>query len=512
MILKNKIKAFLPTLLILSVYFLSRLQNLTALPVFGDEAIYLRWSQVMKNVETLRFLPLTDGKQPLFMWLTIPFFKLTSDPLVAGRLLSMLVGIFCAIGIGLISIILVSQAKDLQPQDFIKNSLAKHQKLFIFGLALYIFIPFFFFFDRMALPDGLLSMFGVWSLFFSLLQSKFPRLDISMVLGIVLGLAWITKSPAIIFMTLIFFNFYIYQGFKPKKYVYPLISAIVSYVIYNLLRLGPQFQMIAQRNKDYIWTIGDIFRHPLDPLLPHLGDIISVYRQYFGLILFIIPIAFITHFIKNKKINSLLLIPLAWWILPLVFNLIFAKVFTARYALYTVPPLMILLLLSISFIIKTKLKVIVLITKTVIFVSLIINTLWIIKISLTPMQISLPSTESGYLNDWTSGWGIKDSADYLKQKALTRNVIVGTEGYFGTLPDGLQIYTNQVSQITVFGVGLGFDTIPPKLVDAKNHGDDVYLLINRSRLELNPSELYKITIVKSYPKPNGDQLLLISIN
>ncbi|KKU74843.1 MAG: hypothetical protein UX99_C0005G0003 [Candidatus Amesbacteria bacterium GW2011_GWB1_47_26] len=50
-----------------------RFWNLNSLPIFADEAIYVRWSQVMRAESSLRFLPLSDGKQPLFMWLTIPF-------------------------------------------------------------------------------------------------------------------------------------------------------------------------------------------------------------------------------------------------------------------------------------------------------------------------------------------------------------------------------------------------------------------------------------------------------
>src|SRR3989304_2252128 len=61
-----------------------RLASLTYVPVFVDEAIYIRWSQVMRAEPTLRFMPLSDGKQPLFMWLTIPFLKLFDNPLVAG--------------------------------------------------------------------------------------------------------------------------------------------------------------------------------------------------------------------------------------------------------------------------------------------------------------------------------------------------------------------------------------------------------------------------------------------
>ena len=78
--------------LVLLLGLLLRVINLTILPVFADEAIYIRWAQVMRAESTLRFLPLSDGKQPLFMWVVIPFLKLFSDPLVAGRLVSVFTG------------------------------------------------------------------------------------------------------------------------------------------------------------------------------------------------------------------------------------------------------------------------------------------------------------------------------------------------------------------------------------------------------------------------------------
>jgi hypothetical protein len=86
-------------LAVAGVYFFTRLQHLEAIPVFGDEAIYVRWSQIIKNEETLRFIPQTDGKQPLFMWLTSLSLRLVADPLVAGRLVSVLAGFFTLIGI-----------------------------------------------------------------------------------------------------------------------------------------------------------------------------------------------------------------------------------------------------------------------------------------------------------------------------------------------------------------------------------------------------------------------------
>src|SRR3989344_9342987 len=85
-------------LAIIALFFLLRLPNLTLQPIFADEAIYIRWAQVMRAEPTLRFLPLSDGKTPLFMWMMIPFFKVFEDPLYAGRFLSVLSGYLTLLG------------------------------------------------------------------------------------------------------------------------------------------------------------------------------------------------------------------------------------------------------------------------------------------------------------------------------------------------------------------------------------------------------------------------------
>src|SRR3972149_10532537 len=84
---------------VLLAAFALRAYNLNYLPIFGDEAIYIRWAQVMRAEATLRFLPLSDGKQPLFMWVVIPFLKLFSDPLFTGRAVSAFAGIGTVLGI-----------------------------------------------------------------------------------------------------------------------------------------------------------------------------------------------------------------------------------------------------------------------------------------------------------------------------------------------------------------------------------------------------------------------------
>ena len=123
--MNKRLKNSLILILIIAVYFFLRCLNLTSLPVFGDEAIYIRWSQIIKSVDTLRFIPMTDGKQPLFMWLTAVSLKFF-EPLVAGRIISVFAGAGTLVVLFLIS------------------------KSFLPSL-IYLFLPFAFFFDRLAI-------------------------------------------------------------------------------------------------------------------------------------------------------------------------------------------------------------------------------------------------------------------------------------------------------------------------------------------------------------------------
>lgn len=511
---KNKFFRFFIIFLVCAFYFLSRLQNLTSIPVFGDEAIYIRWAQIIQSEETLRFIPQTDGKQPLFMWLNAATLKIIQDPLVSGRIISVFAGF------GLISLLFLCTAvflnyesKEKNILNFIKDSINKNYYKSLFTSLIYCLLPFTFFFDRMALADTLLSFFGLSALLFSILLSKFPRLDLSIILGCILGISWLTKSPAIYFVVLSIATFILFNFRKLKLIYLPLISSVLAFLIYNILRLGPQFRMIALRNKDYVWSISEIIKHPLDPLKPHLIDTLNLYNQYISWPLIIFATIGLIIFLKNNRKleirNWKLIVLIGWWILPLIANSAMAKVFTARYILFTLPPLIILISIGFShFLIKIKSNIL----KIILFISVfVLNINFIYKISTNPFHQKIYSTENGYLSDWTSGWGIKESAIFLKERSKIANVIVGTEGAFGTLPNGLQIYCNKVAQLTIIGQGLDFTETPSDLIDAKNHGDEVYLLMNKSRVKINSNQLNQLKIIKSFDKPDGDKLILYEI-
>ena len=52
---------------IILLFFVSRLFNILSLPIFTDEAIYVRWAQIAAQDANWRFISLVDGKQPMYV-------------------------------------------------------------------------------------------------------------------------------------------------------------------------------------------------------------------------------------------------------------------------------------------------------------------------------------------------------------------------------------------------------------------------------------------------------------
>lgn len=480
------------------VGFALRVYRLTLLPIFTDEAIYVRWAQVMRAEPTLRFVPLSDGKQPLFMWTMIPFFKVFSDPLFAGRFLSVLCGLTTLIGVIVIAYLLF-----------------KSKKIAIVAGIIYAIIPFTFFFDRMALVDSMLSMFGVWFFIFMYLASKTKRLDFAMISGLLLGGGLLTKSPALFFAVLIPTT-YIFSNWPRgiRSVVIHLIkllllSAIVlaiGYGMYNILRLGPNFNMVAIRNKDYINPISHLWTNFKDPLVPFVKQALQwIWMMGPGAIIFLFLLGLAANLKKYWRQAMVLLV---WFLGPILVQAEFAKVFTARYILFSIPFLVVLA--SSAFMVKQKYLKMLALAIFLVFVLQAVK--FDFNLLTDPDKANLPRSErSGYLEEWTAGTGIKEVADILNAEASknpNQRIVVGTEGYFGTLPDGLQIYVNANpdSNITVIGVGVIIDKVHSSLIESKKAGNPTYLVVNNTRFK-GDAEKQGLKLLAAYPKavrPDGE--------
>ncbi|KKT40301.1 hypothetical protein A3K29_02815 [Candidatus Collierbacteria bacterium RIFOXYB2_FULL_46_14] len=481
---KNKIFWLLGLAVIsLALFLFFRLYRLGQVPVFVDEAIYIRWSQVMRAEPTLRFLPLSDGKQPLFMWSTMPFLKFVSDPLLAGRLVSVFTGFGSLVGIGLLSFLLFSN-------PFIA----------LFSSLIYAIIPFTVFFDRMALADSMLAMFGVWSLVFAVKFTKSLQTEYALYLGFAIGAGLLTKSPAMIFyfwaILAVFFS--LDQKKIDSKLIGKLawgllLVLIVSQAMYAILRLGVGFQMIGARNQDYVFSIKEVLSHPLTPFVGNARTTLN------WLFLLLTPTVLLLGGLGylNSKVRRQYVLLIVVALIPLLYQAFIAKVYTSRYILYAVLPLIPLAGLGLHWLFSRKGLLIKSSIALFLSVPFLITLVYLFKPTLAPMPFDM---RNGYFEEWTAGYGQREVAQYLITKASQgKKIVVFTEGFFGTLPDGLQIYTEGNKNITIVGSTYYVSEIPSGLLNTS--GDNLrFLVINKSRNHLSAADLSKLELVKEYPK------------
>ena len=488
---KHRIEILI-TFVLAILFFVLRLPNLVSQPIFADEAIYVRWAQVMKAEPTLRFLPLSDGKTPLFMWILIPFFKVFQDPLYAGRFLSILAGFGSFLGI------LFLGWKFFNP------------KVALWSVFLLTVTPFFVFFDRMALVDSMLAMFSVWSLFLAMLLIKYQRLDIAMFLGFGLGGGILTKTPGmfnllVLPVSLISFDWRNKnrQARLFKTFGLLLLALGIGFIMYNLLRLGPGFTSLSSRNQDYIFAPNELIGRPLDPFIPHFNDISDWLPKLLTIpVLILIILGAGLSFIKRNKYALTILF---WSLIPLLIQMTLLKTFTARYILSSMIPLVLLAGWAVFWLLeKIKFSKLILQSLAVLIIlgfTLYTDFLLVYQIENAP----LPRSErSGYLEMWTAGYGFPEIAKFLINEAQKKTIVVGTEGSFGTLPDGLMIYldkyihTSSPDQQILLSPGNA--TISAGLRNAALTYP-TYYIANKSRFEGDRDLL----LIKEYPKAKGPQ-------
>ena len=247
-----------------------------------------------------------------------------------------------------------------------------------------------------------------------------------------------------------------------------------------------------------------MIEYPFDPFIPHFIDTISYFWNFFGLpLVLLIPGAiFLPLLNKNKKALLILL----WAVIPFCYELQYIKAFTARYILFCIPLLLILIAYEIDFLfilirksVKSKQ-----IASLIIAGFLVILMLWPIyftyNLITNPVNAPLPRRERrGYLEDWTAGYGFKEIAKYLDERSKKEKIIVGTEGFFGTLPDGLQIYLDKNRQVIIRGEKA---TVSEDL--RKTSGEyTTFFVTNRSRYLITQPDL---ELIREYPKAIGPDM------
>ncbi len=153
-----------------------------AFPIVGDEAIYLRWAEIIDH-QGQWFISLLDGKQPLSYWIYAVQRMLAPglDPLWMGRLVS------AAAGVGTAAVIYL-----------IGRRLA-NERAGLLGAALYSVFPWAVMYDRLLYTEALVNLAGALAVWASLwaFEPEKAGWRRAAVLGLVLGMGYLLKSTAL---------------------------------------------------------------------------------------------------------------------------------------------------------------------------------------------------------------------------------------------------------------------------------------------------------------------------
>ena len=428
-------------ILISIVYFVLRSANLLVIPIFTDEAIYTRWAQIALNDSSWRFISLTDGKQPMFVWFAMVMMKIIDDPLLAGRLVSVIFGFLTMIGLW-----------------FLSYELFKDKRIAFLTSILYIFFPFAQVYDRMALMDSMVATFSIWALYFSVLLVRKVNLSFAYTLGFVLGAGALTKSSNFFSMyclpfTLLLFNFSKSQLLKRilKWGLLAIFAVVIAQIIYSILRLSPLFSMIGIKNETFIYPFSEWFNHPFTFLIGNLSALWDWLFGYLGISYLLLIAVSIIFIFKEFKEKILLII---YFFLPFLALAIFGKLIYARFiffmSLYLLPLAGWGLVYLID-LLRSKLKVNKL-SYILVILFIFYPAFICLQLLINPINAQIPKTDSSqYINSWAAGWGVKESVEYIEKKAKSEKVFVGTEGTFGLMPESLELYLVKNKNVTVKG-------------------------------------------------------------
>lgn len=491
------------------LYFATRLPNLLNFPIFTDEAIYVRWTQIALNDANWRFISLTDGKQPSFIWAGMVFLKLFQEPLLSLRLVSVVSGLFTMAGLFLLTFYLF-----------------KSKKAAFLSVLIYIVFPFAVVYDRLALYDSLLSAFVIWSLYFAVLLIRKIRLDMAFLLGFSIGGAMLTKSSGVFSVYLLPLTLLLFD-FKDKNWkmsiirwiLFAFFAVLIAFGLSNVIKLSPFAHIITEKNTIFVAPISEWIKNPFGSLEGNLKGLLNWLFTYLTpFFAFLIFISLIT--IKKYTREKLLL--LAYFILPFTALAIFGRVLFPRFILFMAVVLIPLVSIGLIEIIDKSNKFF---KNRKINNKYVISGLIILFFLLFPAKISLDFIFSSkdakiadadirqYITDWPSGVGISESIDFFEKEAQDKRIFIATQGTFGLLPYAYEIYLSKNQNVQIKGYW-PIEQFPEELL-SKGNGETVYFVFYQPcpgcEFPGDHPDEYPLKLIKKFEKSDNTYLSIYEI-
>lgn len=474
---------------LICLYFFTRLIYLDRFPIFNDEGIYIHWAKVAWHDASWRFISLTDGKQPLQTWGTIPFLKLfPENALLAGRLFAVATGFTALVGVFSFMFYLFGK------------------KAGYIGSLLYIFTPYFLFYDRMALVDSGVNAGFIWILFLTILLARFRRLDLALLLGLAGGISLLAKSSVRIFLGLSFFGPILFYEKNRKAFIKKAasyfilygIAILLAFVIYNIQRLSPFFHFVAEKNKTFIVTLAEFRQNPF----AHFFNNIFLIPQYvFWESAFALPLIGLWGLVligkKNLRLGTYFFL---WLIIPFLMVAFVSKVLFPRYIIFFAS----LFLVGATYFFTVQKNKMLIFGMGILFAFSV--AFFDYTIIADYARIPFPPVDRGqYVEGWPAGYGIKDIVDFAREKSKQKPVILLADGDFGMAGDVLDTHLRPGDKIWIRGY---WPLEEKQLRENQKELKDNYVYAVMAHQMSYPKE-WPMKLLKRYEKPGNQSVIYL---
>ncbi len=417
---------------IVILFFLLRTINLTILPIFNDESTYIRFGLHQLNEPDHKPYSLLIGKEPLLPYLYALFGTGFGNLLVGARLVTIFFGLLTLTGLYLYT------------KTFIGEGAAFFTSLF------YCLVPYTVFFDRLAIMDSAVSTVAVWSLYFTQLLLKKSLWWYALGLGAVMGIGMWVKTSDLFFLFLPLISYGIHFSKDDEVYTKAkmLVSALfLALFIFVPLFSNPFYTVHMQLLQQYTYPIYSVFLFPFSVWWNNFVSVVEWLFFYLTPPLFFLAIGSIVLITKQKKFSLVML----WFYLPLLYEILYAKLFTSRHLLLVLVPLLIAAGYGFFLLLKKK--------KTfgiILGVCIVIWCLYDTEVLLTsPLKYPYVFADRAqvdatqYVHGFSSGYGVDEAVAYLQQQATVQPIIVLIRNDFGNPEDAMVAYLDYKPNIRV---------------------------------------------------------------
>lgn len=362
-------------IVLLGIFFVTRLYRLMALPVFLDETIYIRWLSVIKtNGDWL--LPLKEyGWEPLNIWLAVLVNRFISDSLLSLRIMAVFFGLLL-----LLASIKIGKWKTA---------------------LLVIFSPVILFYDRLGLRGDNAVVFFSALVFLGLKQRLINKKNQGVFLislGVILGL--LTKTTAAVLPITVLLSYLI---FRPRLNRHDFIAAVLCLFPGLFYWLSGMLPAVFNKKDTFFGLIS------LNQVKNNLIESLPWFWQYLTSPVCLLAVLGLLLLISQRR--SIVKILLVMWLTSFFLIIGLAKIVFPRYWLITYFFTLIFAGVGCQWLWEKLPKSL----KSLTSIFIIPAVLFCWQIITQPDKAPLPEIERWqYVTGWPSGYALNDLVTYLK--------------------------------------------------------------------------------------------------